>query len=255
MNGSIRRLAAIAGGAILFLAAAGPAWADAVYPSDAEGNWRFGPDLCDGTPWSQTYHLGYVLNDPDVDGFNTPKSLIPGETITVELAPAIIGSLHGSVVVEGATTFTSDVASEAAFQGRLLDATSTFTLSVIPGSRTIGSGVVDGDDWEVVPIGIAAVEATITGSESGIQRFLAPAQQFVSCQRPPVTAGVPTGGSTADPTPTPTGEVLALPDTDVGPTTGSSGSSWVAVAGAGLLAWTTLLAALLALRRRQPGSV
>src|SRR4029450_7935299 len=103
------------------------------------------------------------------------------------------------------TTITGQLAGEGEFGG-VLDPNSTFTLSFVPGPTTVGALPVDGDDWEVVPVGIASVTATITGTESGVQRIVALAQPLVPCAHPPPAPRSPPlarrGRSFPCPTPT-----------------------------------------------------
>ena len=252
MNRSGRRgLASLAAGAILMMAAAGPASADALYPSDAAGTWTFEADRCDGVAWSRTYYLGYVLNDAQSYGFDVPNpNVVPGETVTVDLAPTVVGTLHGSVTIDGMTTIGGELAGEGAFGG-LVDPKATFTLSFIPGRMTVGALPVQGDDWPVVPVGIAAVTATISGTESGVQSIVALAQPFAACDRPaPATGGTvpdPAPASSSEATPAPTAEVLALPDSDEAPAATSRGSP-IAIAGV-LLAVILVLIATTVVRR------
>jgi hypothetical protein len=258
MSGFGRRLASIAAGALLVLVAAAPAWADALYPSDAAGTWTFEPDRCDGMPWSRTYYLGYVLNDSALYDFDVPNpDVMPGETITVELAPTVVGTLHGSVTIEGTTTITGQLAGEGAFGG-LVDPNGTFTLGFVPGPTTVGALPVDGDDWDVLPVGIAAVTAMITGTESGVQRIVALAQPFVPCDHPiPATGGIvpnAASASPADATPGPTGEVLALPDSDGAPRA-TPGGSPIAVAGVLLAVILVVLTAMVTPRGRRTKGV
>jgi hypothetical protein len=116
---------------------------------------------------------------------------------------------------------------------------------------TVGVLPVQGEDWPVVPVGIASVTATITGTESGVQTIVALAQPFAACDRPtPATGAIvpdPAPASPSEATPAPTGEVLALPDSDAAPAATSRGSP-IAIAGVLLAVIVVLLATTLVAR-------
>ena len=79
-----KRRVGLAVGVVISIGVASPVAADGIYPSDVAGTWTPQFDLCDGSPWSRDFFLGYVLNDQQDYVFDIPDpDIVPGETVSV----------------------------------------------------------------------------------------------------------------------------------------------------------------------------
>jgi hypothetical protein len=198
----------------------GPVTAHALFPSAGSGGtWDFN-QACDNQPFSRTYSLWYIVNASQAYPFDIPNPhFVPGERLTVTLAPTVVGKLAGTVSLTGTTTVTGQLPTTSGSQAALSPA--MFTLSFKPGPETVGSLPVPAQ-WASQYKGFTALTAVITGDKGTQETIVALAQPFKACS--------------VSPPPTSTETITEQP-LGGGPT------------GPGLVIAAAALAALLALRR------
>jgi hypothetical protein len=217
--GRVARALGIATGALVlsaFLQTQSVA-ADALYGASSAGTWDFN-QACDNQPFSRTYSLWYIVNASQTYPFDIPNPhFVPGEHVTVKLAPTVVGRLGGTVGLTGADTIDGQLPMAAPWQGEL--AAATFTLSYQPGQETVGSLAVPAE-WAAQYVGFAALTAVITGDQGTATTIVMLAQPFNACG--------------ASPPPTDTEAMVAPPASD-----GRFAWGVILAAGAAVAAWIT----------------
>lgn len=216
MRREVRRGLAAVGLSLLMggLVPAAPAAADALYPGDAGGTWAYGT-VCETQPWTRSYNLWYIINDATDYVFDIPDpDLVPGQTVTVDLAPVVVGpGLRGHLALSGAASVTGTIPSSppvpagTMWQGILGDAEIGLAWTPDPQFMAVGVDVPLPEGWGQY-LGALGFAATITTAGATTQTVML-AQPITNCAEPSPS---PSPARTAVPAPK---DEPTVPPTDV----------------------------------------
>lgn len=167
--------------------------ADALYPAASDGTWTGDTaEVCDTDPWtSPRWSLWAIAGSGQTYVFDIPNpTLVPGETLTIKLAPIVAGTVPGTVSLIGSDTVTVRMPDEAGQYP--LTPQPFFQLAYVPGRSTVGTVPLP-SAWIGKFTGFVGVAAQLTGDRGTNTHVAILAQGLRSCAGPAATSTIGPG--------------------------------------------------------------